>query len=71
MLTYIIDGNNLIGKISSLMNLQKKDKQAAREKLTYILERHFTNKKANITLHFDGHPNSKINSSKIELKKGK
>lgn len=49
------------------MNLQKKDKQASREKLVYMLDRYFTNKKANVTLHFDGHPNSKINSSKMKI----
>lgn len=67
MLTYIIDGNNLIGKISSLMNLQKKDKQASREKLVYMLDRYFSNKKTNVTLHFDGHPNARINSSRMKI----
>ena len=67
MLTYIIDGNNLIGKISSLMSLQKKDKQASREKLVYILDRYFLQKKANVTLHLDGHPGSRINSSKMKI----
>jgi predicted RNA-binding protein with PIN domain len=67
LLTYIIDGNNLIGKISLLMNLQKKDKQASREKLVFMLDRYFANKKANVFLHFDGHPNSKINSSRMKI----
>ncbi|HEX9253478.1 MAG TPA: NYN domain-containing protein [Ignavibacteriaceae bacterium] len=67
MLNYIIDGNNLIGKISSLINLQKKDKQASREKLVYILDRYFIQKKANVTLHLDGHPGNKINSSKMKI----
>ena len=67
MLTYIIDGNNLIGKISSLINLQKKDKQASREKLVFMLDRYFVNKKANVFLHFDGHPNLKINSSRMKI----
>lgn len=67
MLTYIIDGNNLIGKISYLINLQKKDKQASREKLVYMLDRYFINKKASVFLHLDGHPNSKINSSKMKI----
>ena len=67
MLTYIIDGNNLIGKISTLMNLQKKDKQASREKLIYMLDRYFSNKKSNVSLHLDGHPNIKINSSKMKI----
>lgn len=67
MINYIIDGNNLIGKISSLMNLQKKDKQASREKLVFLLDRYFIKKKANITLHFDGFPNTAINSSKLKI----
>jgi len=67
LLTYIIDGNNLIGKISSLMNLQKKDKQASREKLVYILDRYFIQKKSSVTLHLDGHPGRRINSSKIKI----
>ena len=49
------------------MNLQKKDKQASREKLVYMLDRYFSNKKANVSLHLDGHPNSKINSSKMKI----
>lgn len=49
------------------MNLQKKDKQASREKLVYMLDRYFANKKAAVFLHLDGHPNSKINSSKMKI----
>ncbi|MBK7629442.1 MAG: NYN domain-containing protein [Ignavibacteriales bacterium] len=67
MLSYIIDGNNLIGKIPLLKNLQNKDKQSSREKLTYMLDRFFISKKANVTLHLDGHPNEKINSSKMKI----
>ena len=67
MLNYIIDGNNLIGKISSLKSLQNKDKQASREKLVYMLDRFFITKKVNVSLHLDGHPNEKINSSKMKI----
>jgi predicted RNA-binding protein with PIN domain len=67
MISYIIDGNNLIGKIKSLVNLQSKDKQASREKLVFILDRYFAGKKNSITLHFDGHPKEKINSSKMKF----
>ena len=67
MLNYIIDGNNLIGKITSLMSLQKKDKQASREKLVYILDRYFISKKANVTLHLDGHPAGRVSSSKMKI----
>lgn len=56
-----------MGKISSLNNLQNKDKQASREKLVFILDRFFINKKAIVTLHLDGHPNEKINSSKMKI----
>ena len=41
---YVIDGNNLIGKIGSLHKLQNKDKQGSREKLAFILERYFSGK---------------------------
>lgn len=54
---YIIDGNNLIGRIKSLQNIHKKDKQASREQLVNILNRYFSGKKLKLTLHFDGHPN--------------
>lgn len=67
MLSYIIDGNNLIGKIHSLMNLQKKDKQASREKLLHLLDRYFESKKANVTLHLDGYQSEKINSIKVKI----
>jgi len=67
LITYIIDGNNLIGKISSLMSLQKKDKQASREKLVYILDRYFIQKKCNVTLHLDGHSGGRVNSSKMRI----
>ncbi len=64
---YIIDGNNLIGRIKSLQQLQKKDKQASREKLIYILNRHFAGKKVKLSLHLDGHPNSPLSISKGKI----
>lgn len=64
MITYIIDGNNLIGKIKSLSIIHKKDKQSSREKLTKILNRYFSGKKAKISLHLDGHPNIALPFSK-------
>ncbi|HRN25493.1 MAG: NYN domain-containing protein [Ignavibacteriaceae bacterium] len=67
MLNYIIDGNNLIGKVASLKSLQNKDKHASREKLVFMLDRFFITKKANVTLHLDGYPNEKINSSKMKI----
>ena len=67
MISYIIDGNNLIGKIKSLMDLQSKNKQASREKLVYMLDRYFSGKKYVVTLHLDGHQNGKINSSVMKI----
>jgi len=61
---FIIDGNNLIGKIPSI---KSKDKNAEREKLAYILERYFFNKKVKVSLHFDGHKNLPIKVSGIKI----
>lgn len=64
---YIIDGNNLIGKIKSLKLLQKKDKQASREKLAFMVEKYFGVRNANVTLHFDGYPKEEIRISGIKI----
>jgi uncharacterized protein len=61
---YIIDGNNLIGKIKSLKELQKKDKQGSRGGLVNMLNNFFAGKKLKTTLHLDGHPNTALNYSK-------
>jgi predicted RNA-binding protein with PIN domain len=60
MRRYIIDGNNVIGKISLLKRFQKKDKQASREKLLLMIERYFNKRNAKVSLHFDGHPKEQI-----------
>ena len=67
MRKYIIDGNNLIGKIKSLQKLQKSDKQSAREKLALILESYFHGKKAKVTLHFDGFQNIPIKMTAAKI----
>ncbi len=64
---YIIDGNNLIGKIASIWILQQKDKQAAREQLTFIVDRFFTETKLKVTLHFDGFKNDEINTQNLKI----
>jgi predicted RNA-binding protein with PIN domain len=64
---YIIDGNNLIGKIKSLNQLQKKNKQQSREKLAFLLGRYFNKKKASVNLHFDGFENDAIKVSGIKI----
>jgi predicted RNA-binding protein with PIN domain len=67
MVHYIIDGNNVIGKIPELFKLQKSDKQRSREQLVYLLQRYFRSKKINLTLHFDGFANSALPLSKGKI----
>ena len=64
---YIIDGNNLIGKIPNLWKMQQKEKQSSREGLVFQLERHFFYKKIKVSLHFDGHENNHIKAKGIKI----
>lgn len=64
---YIFDGNNLIGKIKSLNQIQKKDKQQSREKLALLLGRYFAERKNSVNLHFDGFESATINISGIKI----
>lgn len=65
---FIIDGNNLIGKIHSIKNLQRKDKQASRERLAFLLWRYFSIGRNMVTLHFDGYKKEAINVSGLKIK---
>lgn len=67
MKTYIIDGNNLIGKVKSLQNLQQKLKDQSRKNLVKILDKYFSDKNYKISLHFDGYENEPVVSSKIKI----
>ena len=51
---YIIDGNNLIGKIKKLKQLHNKNKQQSAEQLAFMLGRYFDKKNVKVSLHFDG-----------------
>lgn len=64
---YIIDGNNLIGKIPKLWKMQQKDKQFSREGLVLQLGRYFYSKKIQVSLHFDGYKNSNIRATGIKI----
>jgi len=64
---YIIDGNNLIGKISELWSLQMKDRFMSRVKLVKMLDQYFSNKNVNVSLHFDGFSGDAIPSSKMKI----
>ncbi|QQS37522.1 MAG: NYN domain-containing protein [Ignavibacteriales bacterium] len=67
MKTYIIDGNNLIGKSKQLANLQKKDGEASREKLVNIINNYFHDKNHKVFIHFDGFESSPLNSTKSKI----
>jgi predicted RNA-binding protein with PIN domain len=67
MKKYIIDGNNLVGKIKSVANIQKRDKQESREKIAHLIDRFFTNKKNVVFLHFDGFENRNITVDKVKI----
>ena len=54
--TYIIDGNNLMGKIPELFKLMKTDGNGSRVKLARMLDDYLRGKKQKISLHFDGFP---------------
>jgi len=68
---YIIDGNNLIGKISELKKIHNSDKQQSREELVNLLNDYFAGKKIRLSLHFDGYEKSylKIVNGKIKYSK--
>ena len=64
---YIIDGNNLIGKIQALNQLHKKNKKQSAEKLAFIIGRYFNFKKASVSLHFDGFQSDGIKVHGIKI----
>lgn len=64
---YIIDGNNLIGKIKSLSRIHVRDKQSSRVQLVSLLNGYFAGKKCNLTLHLDGFANTPLNLSKGKI----
>jgi len=67
MLTYLIDGNNLIGKIKQFKELQKKDKQGVRGKLALRLDTFFSSKNQKVILFLDGFKSEAINTNKIRI----
>ncbi|MDR3628436.1 MAG: NYN domain-containing protein [Ignavibacteriaceae bacterium] len=64
---YIIDGNNVIHKVGSLIKLLHKDKQLPREKLAIMIESFFQDRKAKITIHYDGFENLPIKTAKAKI----
>ena len=64
MKSYVIDGNNLMGKINLIKN---QDKQLAREKLVMLIDQYFNQHKAKVYFHFDGFQNTPIDFLKGRL----
>lgn len=67
MKSYLIDGNNLMGKIKSIKKIQNKNKQAAREILVMLIEKYFNKRKGKVYLHFDGFQNNPLSLSKGKI----
>lgn len=63
MKSYLIDGNNLMGKINNIKKIQGKDKQLARERLVMLIEKYFNKRNVKVYLHFDGFPNTPLSLS--------
>lgn len=67
MKSYLIDGNNLMGKIGSIKKIQDKDKLLARERLVRLIEQYFNMRKEKVYLHFDGFQNTPLSLSKGKI----
>ena len=64
---FLIDGNNLMGKIPELKNISKEQKQLSRERLAAMLDRYFAGKKVKAVLYFDGFAGPAINTSSLSI----
>ncbi|NWF50993.1 MAG: NYN domain-containing protein [Ignavibacteriaceae bacterium] len=67
MLKYIIDGNNLIGKISKLSSHPQKQLQQSRELLSFKLDNIFANKRTTVYVYFDGFEGLPIKTQKVKI----
>ena len=67
MKSYLIDGNNLMGKLGPIKRIQQKDKQASRERLVMLVEQYFNSRKGKVFLHFDGFQNTSLSLSKGKI----
>lgn len=64
---YFIDGNNLIGKIPELWELQKSVRQISREKLAFKIDSYFYESAQDVTIFFDGFANEPIPTNKARI----
>lgn len=64
---YIIDGNNLLGKLARSGKFSNSKSIDKRPKLALMLDRYFANKKVTATLHFDGHKKESVKTNKLRI----
>jgi predicted RNA-binding protein with PIN domain len=60
LLRYLIDGNNLIGKIPQLRKIKD---NLSRDRLILLLQRYLNSSKVKLTIFFDGYPVETIKSN--------
>ncbi len=68
---YIIDGNNLLGKLNKYNEFRKIKSDDTRANLALMVDRYFIRKKFTVTLHFDGHRKDVIKTNKVKLEYSK
>jgi len=66
MIHYLIDGNNLFGKMKSLPKSPAKYIDE-REYLVFTLDRFFYGRKCKVFLYFDGFMKTAIRSQKVKI----
>jgi predicted RNA-binding protein with PIN domain len=70
MITFLLDGNNLIGKDINLKKIQQKDKFAVRSKLAFNVENYFRGKNNNVLIFFDGYETEEIKTRQMIIYSG-
>ena len=70
MITYLIDGNNLMHKVHELKRIFYKDKLAVRDRLVLTIETYYSANRKNIKyiVCFDGHPADGVKYNNIKVK---
>jgi len=66
---YIIDGNNLMGKIRGFSTKIPRAKNSLdpRERILPLLDRYFSSKKVKVSLHLDGFPANPLHSGIMKI----
>lgn len=64
---YLIDGNNLLGKLSNRDKSFRAENPSSRELLLIKVISYFHNRKDEVTLFFDGYESDKLRGGKIKI----